>query len=174
MTPSATAPTFAGSGQRLKAQREPSTFRSIPGRSARSVRSSAAGASLIPGVAIEDLLRGSAGSTLQAAGNCDELLRLDKRGVDECLQGPLDRTTAEPIEDALHCVRRRAVGRFLRAVDERPGLDRVRDVAFFFEAPEHGTDGGVLELSRDVLSHVRRGHFAAVPEDGEDLVLEIA
>src|SRR5690606_31644068 len=111
---------------------------------------------------------------LQASRDSDQLPRLDHRRIDQRLQRTLYGAVAEAVENALQRIGGGAIGSFLRAVQEGTSFDGMRDVSLFFQPPQHGADGGVLQLAPHHVAHGGCSHLLTGPQYRQQFMFQIA
>src|SRR5437764_441202 len=115
-------PILAGSGQPVGAQ--------AGRRTGRSILPSAAGSSAGEATARTSLT--SPHLTLQPAREHSKLIRIGKSGIHKRQQHPLERSSTETLDDALHGGSGSSFSRLPGAIYERAAHYRVRDVALVF------------------------------------------
>src|SRR5207302_11183070 len=132
-------PILAGSGQPAGAQAGRRT-----GRSILPITGSAAGLSAGEATARTSLT--SSHLTLQPAREHSKLVRIGKSSIHKRPQHPLERSSAETLDDALHGGSGSSFSRLPGAIYEGADHYRVRDVAFLFQATQNSADRRVLQL----------------------------
>src|ERR1700756_1596559 len=160
-------PILAGSGQPVGAQAGRRT-----GRSILPITGSAAVLSAGEATARTSLT--SPHLTFQPARDHSKLIRIGKSGIHQRPQHPFERSATETLYDALHGGGGSSFSRLPGAIYERAAHYRVRDVALLFQATQYGSDRRVLQLPRDVLAHSGCSHFSMLPQNREELMLEVA
>jgi len=78
------------------------------------------------------------------AGETFQLLAVEYGIVDHAEDELLGGASAETVDDVLNGADSDVLARVGGFVDEGAAVDGVGEVAFFFEAAEHGADGGIL------------------------------
>ena len=78
------------------------------------------------------------------AGQAFELLAVEDGVVHHAEDELFGGTSAEAVDDALHGADGDILARVRGPVDESAALGLVREIAFLFEAAEHGADGGIF------------------------------
>src|SRR5579863_3355175 len=159
-----TRPILAGSGQPVGAHAGRRT-----GRSILPITDAGAGLSAEEATARTPL--NSPHLTLQPAREPSKLIRISKSGIHKRQQHPLERSSTETLDDALHGGSGSSFGRLPGAIYERAAHYRVRDVALLFQATQYSADRRVLQLPRDVLPHSGRCHFSMLPQNRKELML---